>query len=65
MNFIRASISIKELNINMLIKIHESERDETQSLFFQLEAINSLFVFLLIIANTVTSTLFLIILFHI
>ena len=29
MIFIRASISIKELNINMLIKIHESERDET------------------------------------
>ena len=27
--FIRASISIKELNIDMLIKIHESERDET------------------------------------
>jgi len=27
--FYRASISIKELNINMLIKIHESERDET------------------------------------
>jgi len=26
---IRASISIKELNIDMLIKIHESERDET------------------------------------
>jgi len=29
MIFIRASISIKELNIDMLIKIHESERDET------------------------------------
>ena len=29
MTFIRASISIKELNIDMLIKIHESERDET------------------------------------
>ena len=29
MNFLRALISIKELNINMLIKIHESERDET------------------------------------
>jgi len=29
MNFLRASISIKELTIDMLIKIHESERDET------------------------------------
>ena len=29
MNFLQASISIKELNINMLIKIHESEKDET------------------------------------
>jgi len=29
MYFLRASISIKELNINMLIKTHESERDET------------------------------------
>jgi len=29
MIFIQASISIKELNIDMLIKIHESERDET------------------------------------
>jgi len=29
MIFIRASISIKELNIDMLIKIHESEKDET------------------------------------
>jgi len=29
MIFIRASISIKELNTDMLIKIHESERDET------------------------------------
>ena len=37
MNFLRASISIKELNINMLIKIHESGRDETYSLFFQLK----------------------------
>ena len=37
MIFIRASISIKELNIDMLIKIHESERDETYSLFFQLK----------------------------
>ena len=37
MNFIWTSISIKELNINMLIKIHESEKDETQCLFFQLK----------------------------
>jgi len=29
MIFIRASIAIKELNIDMLIKIHESEREET------------------------------------
>jgi len=29
MNFLRASYSIKELNIDMLIKIHESENDET------------------------------------
>ena len=29
MIFIRASISIKELNIDMLIKIHKSEKDET------------------------------------
>jgi len=29
MIFIWASISIKELNIDMLVKIHESERDET------------------------------------
>jgi len=29
MIFIQASISIKELNIDMLIKIHESEKDET------------------------------------
>jgi len=29
MIFIRESISIKELNIDMLIKIHDSERDET------------------------------------
>jgi len=29
MTFIQTSISIKELNINMLIKIHESKRDET------------------------------------
>jgi len=28
MNFLRASISIKEPNIDMLIKIHVSERDE-------------------------------------
>jgi len=29
MSFIRAQISIKETNINMLMKIHESDRDET------------------------------------
>ena len=29
MIFIRASISIKEFNIDMLINIYESERDET------------------------------------
>ena len=29
MNFIWASILIKEHNVNMLIKIHESEKDET------------------------------------
>jgi len=29
MNFLGASILVKELNINMLIKIHESEKDET------------------------------------
>ena len=34
MIFIRASISIKELNIDMLIKILESERDETNPYFF-------------------------------
>ena len=28
-DFIQTSISIKELNIDMLIKIHESESDET------------------------------------
>ena len=28
-NFIRTSISIKEHNVNMLIKIHKSEIDET------------------------------------
>ena len=33
----RASILIKEHNVNMLIKIHKSETDETQSLFFQLK----------------------------
>ena len=37
MNFIRASISIKGHNVNMLIKIHKSEKDETQSLFYQLK----------------------------
>ena len=45
MTFIRASISIKEHNVNMLIKIHKSETNEIQSLFFQLEATNSLPVF--------------------
>jgi len=45
MNFIRASISIKELNVNMLIKIDKSEKDENESLFFQLEASNFLPVF--------------------
>jgi len=29
MIFIRASISIKELNIDMLIKIYKSEKDKT------------------------------------
>jgi len=29
MIFLPASILIKELNIDMLIKIHESKRDET------------------------------------
>jgi len=29
MNFLWASIAIKELNIDIIIKIHESERDET------------------------------------
>jgi len=29
MNFIQASILIKEFNVNMLIKIHENEKDET------------------------------------
>ena len=33
MIFIRASISIKELNIDMLIKILASERDETNPYF--------------------------------
>jgi len=28
MNFLQASISIKEPNIDMLIKIHESDTDE-------------------------------------
>jgi len=37
MIFIRASISIKELNIDMLIKILESEGDETNPYFFQLK----------------------------
>ena len=29
MNFIQASISIKENNVTMLIKMHESDKDET------------------------------------
>ena len=33
MIFIRASITIKELNIDMLIKILENERDETNPYF--------------------------------
>ena len=33
MIFIRASISIKELNIDMLMKILESEKDETNPYF--------------------------------
>jgi len=37
MMFIRESISIKEHNIVMLIKIQKSEKDETESLFFQLK----------------------------
>jgi len=65
MIFIRASISIKELNIDMLIKIHESERDETKSLFFKLETTNSFSVFLLIIANITTFNTLLIVLFYI
>jgi len=65
MIFIRASISIKEFNIDMLIKIHKSEKDETESLFFQLEATNSLSVFLLINVNTINSKLFLLFCFYI
>jgi len=37
MIFIRTSISIKGYNIVMLIKIQKSEKDEPQSLFFQLK----------------------------
>jgi len=33
----QASISIKGHNVTMLIKIQKSEKDETQSLFFQLK----------------------------
>jgi len=29
MNFIQTSISIKKHNVTMLMKIHESEKDET------------------------------------
>ena len=61
MNFLRASISIKELNIDMLIKIHRSEEDETYSLFFQLETTNSLSGFLMITDNIITiNTLFIV-----
>jgi len=50
MIFIRTSISIKGYNIAMLIKIQKSEKDETQSLFFQLKQQTLWLVFLLIIA---------------
>ena len=49
MIFIRTSISIKGHNIVMLIKIQKSEKDEPQSLFFQLKQQTLLLVFLLII----------------
>jgi len=65
MTFIRESISIKEHNVNKLIKIHKSETDETYSLFFQLEATNFLSVFLLIIANTTILNSLLIVMFYI
>jgi len=48
MNFIQASISIKGHNIVMLIKIQKSEKDEIQSLFFQLKQQTLCLVFLLI-----------------
>jgi len=57
MIFIRASISIKELIIDMLIKILESERDDTIP-YFLIETTNSLSAFLLISANTINSKLF-------
>ena len=52
MIFIRASISIKELNIDMLM------REMKLILIFPIETTNSLFVFLLISANTINSKLF-------
>jgi len=50
MIFIRGSISIKEHNFIMLIKIQKSEKDEPQSLFFQLKKQTLWLVFILIIA---------------
>ena len=49
MIFIRASISVKEHNIVMIIKIQKSEKDEPQSLFFQLKQQTLWLVFSLII----------------
>jgi len=46
-DFYTVSISIKGHNIVMLIKIQKCEKDETQSLFFQFEATNSLTCFLI------------------
>jgi len=54
MIFIRASISIKELNIDMLIK-YLRVREMKLILIFLIETTNSLFVFLLISANTINS----------
>jgi len=54
MIFIQALISIRGHNIVILIKIQKSEKDETQSLFFQLKQQTLLFVFLLIIAIITT-----------
>jgi len=50
MIFILTSLSIKGHNIVMLIKIQKSELDETQSLYFPIEATTLWLVFLLIIA---------------